>query len=305
MMTHANRALLAAAVCACLVVSSSHAQTPAKPAAKAAPATRAAPATGPWAKVPALTTACYSEADPFNGQLSAAIASVNADIERQKAVNSQIEEQFDSIDPMEKAQRMQQWMMSNPQEAMKYAQAQQAIGQASQEQLGGQLADEQAFNEERQGMPAKYQAALKQAYAPAEARWDALIKKISDAGQCEGAHEGGCRFTDADHVEGDAIDRQRDEAYRATCAQYFGAAGQVPAYLKRYRDWLVTKRTPFDLKGDEARLAQYAIMNTPTASWQSTVAAGHAVEYMQVAESLYGLRDSEPNCTAAGCKRKR
>jgi hypothetical protein len=226
---------------------------------------------------------------------------VQADVDSQKAVNAQIEGQFNSIDPMEKASRMQQWMMSNPQEATRYMQAAQSMGQ-SQEELHGLLAEEGKFNEEMQSLPTRYQSALKQAYAPAEARQAALDKKIEAAGQCEGMHIG-CRMTDADWAEHDAIQKQRDTAYGATCAQYFGATGQVPGYLKRYRDWLVTKRIPFAQRGADARATQFAMMNTPAASWQSTDAAEHAVKYMKDAESLYRLRDSEPNCTAAGCNR--
>jgi hypothetical protein len=294
------RAPLAAVACACLFASVAGAQTPAKPAAKAAPATRAAPATGPWTKVPAFPTACYTGSEDFATKAEASRAALQSDIERQKAVNAQIEEQYNSIDPMEKSQRMQQWMMSNPQEAMKYMQATQSVGQ---DELTGLLAEEGAFNEERQGLPTRYQAALKQAYAPAEARQAALDKKIEAAGQCVGHHEG-CDMTDADWAEHDAIQKQRDTAYQATCAQYFGATGQVPGYLKRHRDWLVTKRIPLSKKGDDARVWQFAIMNTPAASWQSTDAGEQVVKYLENAESLYGLRDSAPNCTAAGCKRE-
>ncbi len=294
------RASLAALAISCLAVSLVHAQAP--PKAPAKPAVRAPAATGPWAKVPAFPTVCYAENDPFVGKIEAAMNAVQADVDRQQAVNATIEEDYRNIDPMEKVNRMQQWMMSNPQEAMKHAQTVQSLGQ-SQEQLQGLLAEEQTFNEEKQSLPTRYQSALKQAYAPAEARQAALNKKIEAAGQCEGMHIG-CRMTEADWAEQDAIQRQRDTAYRATCAQYFGATGQLPGFLKRYRDWLLTVRIPVGQRGTDAILAQYAIMNTPAASWQSTDAGELAVKYMGDVESLYSLRDSEPNCTAAGCKRQ-
>lgn len=293
------RASVAAVAISCLAVSLVYAQAPAKTPAK--PAVRAPAATGPWAKVPAFPTVCYAGNDPFVTKIEAAKNAVQADVENQTAVNATIEENYRNIDPMEMATRMQQWMMSNPQEATRYMQAAQSMGQ-SQDQLQELLAEEGKFNEEMQGLPTRYQSALKQAYAPAEARQAALNKKIEAAGQCEGMHEG-CRMTDANWAEHDAIQRQRDTAYQASCAQYFGATGQVPGYLKRYRDWLVTKRIPFSQRGADARLAQFAMMNTPAASWQSTDAGEQAVKYMGVAESLYRQRDSEPNCTAAGCKR--
>ena len=267
-----------------------------------ADASAQAAATGAFAKVPALPTVCYAGNDPFVARIEAAMNAGQADLDRQKAVNEQIEEQFNNIDPMEMATRMQQWMMSNPQEAMRYAQMTQAVGQETQEDLGGLLAEEQAFGEEKTDLPKRYQSALEQGHAPSDARRAALFKKIEAAGQCEGMHEG-CRMTDADWAEHDAIQKQRDAEYQATCAQYFGATGQVPAYLKRYREWLVAKRIPFGESGDGARLTQYAIMNTPAASWKSTEAGEQVLKYMGAVESLYRLRDSEPNCTAAGCKR--
>ncbi len=287
------RAPLAAAACACLFASVAGAQTP---------ATRAAPATGPWTKVPAWPTACYTGSDDFATKAEASRAALESDIERQKGVNAQIEEQYHSIDPMEMAQRMQQWMMSNPQEATKYMQAAQSLGQ-SQDQLQALLAEEGTFNQERQGLPTQYQSALKQAYAPADARQAALDKKIEAAGQCEGHHIG-CDMTEADWAEHDAIQKQRDTAYQATCAQYFGAAGKVPDHLKRHRNWLVSKRIPYSQRGADAQLSQFAMMNTPAASWQSTDASEQAVKYLANAEALYGLRDVAPNCTAAGCKRE-
>jgi hypothetical protein len=267
-----------------------------------AEASAQAAATGPFAKVPAFPTVCYAGNDPFVARIEAAKTSVQADVENQTAVNATIEENYRNIDPMEMATRMQQWMMSNPQEATRYMQAAQSMGR-SHDQLQGLLAEEGKFNEEMQSLPTRYQSALKQAYVPADARQAALNRKIEAAGQCEGMHIG-CRMTDADWTEHDAIQKQRDAAYGATCAQYFGGTGQVPAYLKRYRDWLVTKRMPFAQKGADARLSQFAMMNTPAASWQSTDPGERAVKYMSDAESLYGLRDIAPNCTAAGCKRE-
>jgi hypothetical protein len=294
------RTPLVAVACACLFALVSHAQTPAKTPAK--PAVRApAAATGPFARVPAFPTVCYADNDPFASRIEAAKNAVQAEIDTQTAVNATIEENFKNIDPMEQVTRMQQWMMSNPQEATRYMQAAQSMGQ-SQDELHALLAEEGKFNEEIQSLPTRYQSALKQAYAPAEARHAALNKKIEAAGQCEGMHEG-CHMTDADWAEYDAIQKQRDAAYGATCAQYFGATGLVPAYLKRYRDWLLTKRIPFAQRGADARLSQFAMMNTPAASWKSTDPAERAVKYMSDAESLYRLRDDAPNCTAAGCKR--
>ena len=129
-----------------------------------------APAASPFAKLPALPTTCYAEGDPFSGKVAAATEATQAEIDRQKSVNQQIEEEFNNIDPMVKAQKMQQWMMSNPQEAMKWAQAQQEIG-ADAQTVGPELnAAAMQFENEKKSLVAGYNAALKQAASPADAR---------------------------------------------------------------------------------------------------------------------------------------
>ena len=67
------------------------------------PAAAAAPAAGPFAKAPTLPTACYLENDTFSDKVAGVTAATQADIERQKAINQQIENDFNNIDPMVKA----------------------------------------------------------------------------------------------------------------------------------------------------------------------------------------------------------
>jgi hypothetical protein len=141
MKTKLSRVPLAAVALACVLASVSDAETPAPVKSP----TKAVVAAGPWAKVPALPTSCFQRAaanqpDPFYARLEAAKTAVAADIEKQSAINRKIEEEFNNIDPMEKAQRMQQWMMSNPQEAMAYMQAAQAApAEARRKVLAGKL----------------------------------------------------------------------------------------------------------------------------------------------------------------------
>jgi hypothetical protein len=257
------------------------------------------PATGPFAKAPALPTACYLKDDPFSDKVAAATETTQADIDRQKAVNQKIEEDFNNIDPMEKAQRMQQWMMSNPQEAMKWAQAQQQLG-ADTQTVGPEInAASMQFENEKKELVAGYGAALKQAAAPADARMEAMNAKLGPSGCGVGDSE--CSPEPWVIAEYNAIQKLRDTNYQGVCATYWSATGQVAGYLKRYRDWLSTTWIPSWIKTDEARLAQYAIMNTPAASWKSTVPQETALMYLESARGLYAQRLNEPRCTAKGC----
>ncbi len=260
----------------------------------------AAAATDPFAKVPALPTACYSAGETFYPKLEAAQAAVAADRETQEAVNQTIKDDFQNIDMMEKATRMQQWMMSNPQEAAKFMQAQQAAGADLQPAILADGEVETKFANEQKEMIPRYQAALKQAFAPADAKYAALAKKLVDAQGC-GFGDGECGIPDWAMVEYNAIQKEKDAAYVATCPQWWGASGQVTAYMKRYKDWLVQKHIPFHQSLEAPLLSQYAIMNTPSASYRSTEPYKGAHEYMNAAFVFYQRRDEKPRCTAAGC----
>ena len=178
-----------------------------------------APAASPFAKLPALPTTCYAEGDTFSDKVAAATEATQADIDRQKAVNQQIEEEFNNIDPMVKAQKMQQWMMSNPQEAMKWAQAQQQIG-AEAQTVGPELnAAAMQFESEKKALVAGYESALKQSTAPADARVEAMNAKLGPSGCGVGDTE--CSPEPWVVEEFNAIQKLRTPATRA-CARRTG-----------------------------------------------------------------------------------
>jgi hypothetical protein len=262
----------------------------------------AAPAApeGPFAKIPALTTACYQERDPFAQRLEAAKEVVAKDRERQETINAKIEADFQKLDPMEMSQRMQQWMMDNPQEAMKFMQANQAAG--SSIQTGSpELADEEMqFNKGYKDLAERYDAAMKRARAPADARMAALNKRLGESGCSFGSGE--CTLPDYAQPELEAVLRMADAAYQAECPRWWGANGEIPVYLKRHRDWLVTKYIPMYGQIDDIRVQQFAIMNTPAASYKSTLPHQKAVLYMDHIWTLYEMRPNKAYCTSIGCE---
>ena len=105
MTVNTHRALLVVAACGGLALTHVAQSQPGAPP-------------GPFAKVPPLPTACYLANETFPDKLAAARETVLADRTRQQEINDKIEKDYQSLDPMEMTQRMQQWMMENPQEAM-------------------------------------------------------------------------------------------------------------------------------------------------------------------------------------------
>ena len=299
------RALLGAAAVACLSISSATAQTPAKAPTKA-PA-KAAAAAGPWAKVPPLSTQCYQWAgdawdspEPFIVKLEAAKAAITADREKQDAINAKIQEDFQNIDPMEMASRMQQWMMSNPDEAMKFMQGQQALAQQVTEDVSALEERSKTRDAEWSGLVKRYEDALIQAYAPVQARLDAVRGKTTKREDLlYPSFMGDPGDSQATWAAGEAVNAAADKAYQALCPQWWGANGQFHAYLKQQKTWFINERIPELERLDAPRIQQYAIMNTPAASYRSTAELKGVAEYLDLVWKVFSERDSKPRCTAS------
>jgi len=256
-------------------------------------------ATGPWAKVPPLTIACFYGTDPFQAKLDAALAAVNANRDRQLAINQKIEDEYKSIDPMEMASRMQQWMMSNPQEAMKYMQGVQAVGEDFNAGMPEINAATQRFDKEEKDLIKRYQAALNAAYAPGQARHNALKTKIGTPVEYPSVKDPGT--PDWAIAEENVIMRQLDQAYSALCPQWWSATAPIQAWLKTYRDWLTTKYIPFHDRLGSQNAQTYAIMGTPSASWKTVSAQDAVIKYLQSVGRVYAERRERPRCTAEDC----
>lgn len=285
------RAPLAAAVLVCLFVSS--------------PSFAQSTAGGPWAKVPPLSTLCYGfvgeNHEPFFGKLEAAKASIQAERDKQDAINAKIEEDFRNIDPMEMASRMQQWMMDNPEEATKFLQGQQAMGDMAPQEIAALQEETQAREAEWKALVKRYEDTRIQAYGPVRARLDAL-RGTKTTDRKELLYPWFSGDTGTSHValaKGELINADADKAYQSLCPQWWGANGQFHAYLKKEREWFVKQRIPQLEKADAPRLQQYAIMNTPAASYRSTAELQGVAEYLDLVRKVFSERDGKPRCTLA------
>jgi len=264
-------------------------------------------ATGPWAKAPPLTTACFYDSDPFVAKLEAALAAVNASRTKQEAVNKKIEDEHKALDPMEKMARMQQWMMSNPQEATKYMQGVHQIGADLNAGMPEINAATTRFQTEEKDLIKRYQAALDTAYAPGYARFNALQTKLgvpldeqSVKGEGQSVKgEGGT--PDWAVAEQHAISRELDKNYAALCPKWWGATGSIPAWLKTYRNWITTEYVPLLERMSSQNAQTYAIMGTPSASWKSVADSDGVILYLKAVERLFAERRAKPRCDATDC----
>ena len=286
-----SRFFLTAAIAA-LASTSALAATPAAPAAAASP----------WSKVPAPPTACYQSQDQYLQQNSAALDVVNNEMYAVSARNDEIKEKFDHIqetDPMAMARAMQEAMMADPQNAQKYMQQMVQKGQAYQTEAPAALEREAQIEAEEKSVMKQYQAALVTASGAANARWTALKKKMGIAMDSPGPGESG--VPDWAWAEWEVILRERDHAYQATCATWFAPTGQLQAYLKRYKTFLVQERIPYEKKiNDEPRLEQYQMMGVSTVGYRTTTDYDAVADYLKVAFRIFAERKLRPYCSSDG-----
>lgn len=265
-----------------------HAQTQARPA-------------GPWAKVPALPTACYSGQDNWSEQSTAAFDAVQQAHDEQNDINSAISQNATdtfSEDPFAVAARMQQEMMNDPQNAQKVMQQTLQQNEQDRAEAPARLAKEQQIENESKALIKQYQAALEKASEPGNIRLAALTKKYEPM---EGVGDLWIRYGDPgepDWVEPErhAILRDWNAAYAATCVSWWSASGPFHAYMKRYKDFLTLERIPFEKKGDAARLEHYRQIGISTEGWRTTTDYEAVEDYLKMAQSLFGLRREAPYC---------
>jgi hypothetical protein len=267
-------------------------------------ALRAEPATGgPWAKVPQLSTACYFADDPADARLAAADEAVKTDHAKQRAINDRIEAEKRDVDPWEQARRMQEAMMKDPQNAMKYMQSVQSMTDSMQTEYPEVLEKEQQMQTESEALMKRYQTALRQAYGPGIAQWAALKKKLGLAS--DAPHPGEAGVPAWAWTEWDAILREWDRAYVANCAQWWGAGGQAQGFMRRYKEWLVQERIPHDEAIDQQTAATFAMMGTGAEQYRSEAAFVGVEDYIKLAQSLWAHRMAMPRCPGGVCDRNR
>lgn len=278
---------------------------PAVAQAKPATQTRPAAPAGPWAKVPALPTACYSTQDQWSEQNAAAFDAVQQAHYAQNDINNGIKQAAsdkNEEDPMAVAARMQQEMMDDPANALKNMQARNEKAQRAQAEAPELLAREQQIEAESKTLMKQYQAAFTKALAPGDARRAAIQKRLGGSGLVPWSWVSFGDPGDPDWYEAErvALKRVWDQAYVATCAQWWAASGQFHAYMKRYKDFLVEERIPFEKEyGDKAELEHHKVMGVASTGWRTTTDYDAAEDYMTMARSLFDQRELRPRCENA------
>lgn len=244
-------------------------------------------ATGPWARVPAFPAGCYSGADEFGARLASGIEATEADrsshAERKAALNARL----DAIDPMEKARRMQAYMMKNPTEAAAAMQAVQATGtdaSAAYQQSGGDYYKSEEFK--------KFAPNFKEALAAAITPTDAAIAAHVKAKATWDAHGFTYWFVAApDEARLLALVAQQNADYERLCGAWMLGSGAIPVWMRNYRTYLADDLIPRLEAADRAGMMQVRIILGPEMGESSSREALDAVhDYLQKASAMNALR---------------
>jgi len=237
----------------------------------------------PWGRVPAVPAGCYYEAADFE-RFSQAEAAMAAEYTRQKKVNDDLTNEFNKMDMSVKMQRMQAFMMKDPQKAM-------AMMQGMQASAGRMTAQAQTSSTE---LP-KLDQDLDALHAKFKGEVGTLLKPIDDrAAAFFNAHKAKGEAGDyipnkADEAQYLAILHEKNVAYEKMCAAWWGPGSQVQGWLGRYKTLLTTEATSYETN-DATLVVQMQIMDSPSGGYRSLYQAEAARKYTEKVRTIMEQR---------------
>jgi hypothetical protein len=241
----------------------------------------------PWAVVPALPGACYTEQDHLSETAAAALETLDEDISAQNAINDEISGQVGDManaDPFAMAQRMQDYMMNNPEAATQMLEGLQTTGQTSADLLAGESEWEIERGGELDDLITRYRAAFAEMRAPIDSQIAALPTEPTEAGAV---------FTDEAIAQLPAINRQASAAYERLCAEWW-QPGPFATWLKEYRRYLTDERAPRERDLSDKSKQQFDIQGVDTSGYRSTAEMDAARDYLQKMQRIYAERLQKP-----------
>jgi hypothetical protein len=250
-----------------------------------------APAADPWTRVPAAPTGCY-RSDNFETRIDAARAPVEAERVKQDELNKQIQGRFTSMSPTEQMVKMQEFMMKNPEEAMKVMQAMQTAGQNVSTTIVSGANEVGKLETELETLRTSFTSTIDKAVKPLEAKQAALITNANTEPVGEA---GGFRFkTAALEAQYAALVKELNAEYEKTCSSFYGPAGQFTKWFAAYKTYLINSKIASEEEMAKTSELQFMIFNTPTGGYRSTAKLAAVRMYMDKMRTIYGYRWGTP-----------
>lgn len=261
---------------------------------QAGPATQGRGASPPdhWSLVPAFATSCFAE-DDFSDKVDAARTAIEAEKEKQTRINVAAKEKYDNMDMGEKAQRMQAFMMKDPQAAMKMMQGEQTAGTSAQARITEASESSARLDAELERLQGAFRASSEQARKPVIARRDALIKaKTVLLGEAAIP----AFTTAADHAQYVQLIAEENTAHERACAPYFGPDGSFHKWASSYRTEVVDKLAGGGA-GDAVMIMQMQAMDLPGGNYKDTTPLQQTNEFLRRVRGIWAIRPNKTKPT--------
>jgi len=244
----------------------------------------------PWASLPQMPGSCFSGQDNFAASLETSLEQLEQQIVSQDAVNAEIKDQAFSTgeegetDMMALAQRMQQYMLDDPDKAMQMMQNLQVASQTGTDDTLASLEREQEFAPALDKQLAAYDAAYQSMYDSFRSKFEGLPT---------GEGEGGTFYLPEARGDLRRISGEANAEYKALCAKWF-QSGPLLGWLEEYRGYLVDDRIPRQEQSDDLMREQYEFQRVDVTSFHSTAAMKAARDYGRKLERIFGKRREQP-----------
>lgn len=229
----------------------------------------------PWAKVPPHPTSCYDKED-FTAQLSNLRHEVVVLGDRQRDINTAIDEKLNEMSPEAKQAKMMAFMTKDPMAAGKQMQE---LATAGEQQQGAMM----ALNQKRQALDEQWKAA-QQAFE----RESAPLGPIYQKAQVQMEPGGNSAL-------GRQLFAQHNAEYEKLCAKWFtGERSPFLAYLGALRQFLEKELIPAEEERTQVSRLQFRIYGVDMANYKSTARHAAATEYMDAMSRVFGKRRAAP-----------
>jgi hypothetical protein len=249
-----------------------------------------ATATDPWTKVPPAPTTYFRDLD-FDRRLGDLAVELQDLRRQQEEINTSITMEYQKLGPMEIVNRMNAFMMKDPQKAMKMMEAQQAT--ATQLDPVAIDAAKRERNAEFEQLRAAFKAEMEAAAKPYQAKREE-IRKTGTVSVLAGA-DWAFKTKAAETAYNEQIDKENADI-SARSAAWFGPSGKFTAWLASYRSTVIDRMAKGEEGIDGLKVAQFAMMETPAGAFRSTAQIKAAQSYLEEMRRVYDVRlVKEPN----------
>ena len=231
----------------------------------------------PWAKAPALPTACYAKEDAFGEALEKAKTELEEASHQRNQTNPSLKKIF--ADPATLQQRLMAAMQRNPAQAAEIMKSMQQMGTAESQASVAALGQEQIrFDEKKTKLKADYQAERGALLGPIHVR----IRQHTT--------ELGGTAADGAIVKAGWIEYNK-QYETVLCPRWFGQ--DIPALLAEYREYLVNDFIPKGLEGEAAVRRQLELFGVSAQEYRPVAGLNGVVAYLRFALDLFNERRSE------------